>query len=71
MGKNHCISGVNWASMKKFAKFVFGEKNVVNTRIKDDKYYIIYIEKEVYEKKKAVADKFENEFLVILKPMED
>ena len=71
MGKNHCISGVNWASMKKFAKFVFGEKNVVTTSVKDDKFFFIYIKKDVYYKKKEVADKFEEDFLVILKPIDE
>lgn len=70
MAKNHCISGVNWASLKKFAKFVFGSNNVLGNRIVEDKYYIIYIDKEVYEKNPKTVDKFENEFLVSIKSQE-
>jgi len=70
MAKNHCLSGVNWASLKKFAKFVFGEKNYISSRIVNDKHYIIYIEKSVYYERKEIADKFSDEFLVVIKPMD-
>ena len=70
MGKNHCISGVNWASMKKFARFVFGEENVVTSKVVDDRHFIIYLGRETYQKKKPLVDKFENEFHIYLKPID-
>jgi len=70
MGVNHCISGVNWASLKKFAKFLFGEDKILGNRIVDNKYYILYLEKNTYNSNKVLVDKFENEFLVSVKPME-
>jgi len=70
MGKNHCINGVNWASLKKFAKFCFGSKNIVGNRIAEGlkhDTYIIYIDREKYDSSPTLVDKFENEFNVTLK----
>ena len=70
MGKNHCVSGVNWASIKKFAKFVFGDENFMSSRIVDDRHYIIYIAKSKYYETKKLVDRFEDKFLVNIKPMD-
>lgn len=71
MSKSHCISGVNWASVKKFARFTFGEKNVLSNRVVDNgKHYIIYLDKKIYWENKSIVDKFEDAFLINLKPME-
>ncbi len=73
MGKNHCINGVNWASLKKFARFIFGKDNVVGNRIVEGGMhdtYVIYIEREKYNSSPKAVDKFENEFLVTLKPQD-
>lgn len=70
MGKNHCISGVNWASLKKFAKFCFGKENFISSRVVDEKHYFIYISMEKYNSSRKLVDNFENEFLVNIKPID-
>lgn len=68
---NDYICGVNWSSMKKIAKFAFGEKNVVSFRKTDNRRYIIYITKAKFYEDKGFVDYFENFWKVSVKPLED
>ena len=69
MGKNHCINGVNWSSLRKFAEYTF-DGGVKMHKIVDDKYYLIFIDKKAYNENPVEVDKFENFFMVNLKPLE-
>ena len=67
---NYYISGVNWSSLKKFARFIFGKENLINYQVtKDGKQFIIWVEKNFYHENKEAFDKFEDEFLVNMKPL--
>lgn len=67
---NYYISGVNWSSLKKFARFIFGKENLITYQVtKDGKQFIIWVEKNFYRENKEAFDKFEDEFLVNMKPL--
>lgn len=67
---NYYISGVNWSSLKKFARFYFGEENIENyTVTKDGRHFVIWIQKDFYHKNKEAMDRFEDAFLINLKPL--
>lgn len=67
---NYYISGVNWSSLKKFAKFLFGKENILNFQVtKDGKQFIMWIDKKFYEENKEAFDKFEDAFYVNMKPL--
>lgn len=70
MAINHCISGVNWASLKKFARFVFGADKILGNRVVDNKHYIIYLDRKKYNSSIELVEAFEDEFLVNIKPMD-
>ncbi len=70
MSGNDYICGVNWSTMKKIAKFTFGEENCEHFKKTQGRHYIIYINKKVYYEKKKVAEHFENYWNVTVKPIE-
>ena len=69
MGKNHTISGVNWASVKKFAEYTFGELegNKIKTTQNGRHYYYIYVSKQTYNENIEEIRRFEDRFLVEIK----
>jgi hypothetical protein len=70
MAENDYICGVNWSTMKKIAKFVFGDSNCVSFKKTDNRRYIVFITKKVYYDKKEVVEHFENYWKVSVKPMD-
>ena len=68
---NDIICGVNWASMKKFARFSFGSENCLGFRKANKSTYIIYLEKSVFESNKKLVEDFESFFHVTIKPQID
>jgi len=69
MAQNDYISGVNWSTMKKIAKFVFGDQNV-SFRKTDNKRYFIFLEKKIYHDKKELVENFENYWNVDVRPID-
>jgi len=69
MAQNDYISGVNWSTMKKIAKFVFGDENV-SFRKTENKRYFIFLEKKRYHDKKELVESFENYWNVDVRPID-
>lgn len=67
---NHSLNGVNWSSLKKFAKFYFGESNYISDAVKDKGEYFIFLKKEFYESRIEAVNNFEKKFLVNIRPVE-
>jgi len=61
---NKYIDGVNWASLKKFAKFFFNTSYRMDNIIEANGvlYYKIYIDKVIYWENIDEVRRFENEF---------
>jgi hypothetical protein len=60
------ICGVKFASLKKFANFLF-ENKVEYGKLHNRNTYVISISKEVYDRKKKEVERFEDEFFVSVK----
>lgn len=62
------VMGVNYSTLKKFANFLF-DNSVETTKKYDGNVFVIFISKEVYDKKKPLVEKFEDEFKVTVKSL--
>ena len=69
MAQNDYICGVNWSTMKKIAKFVFGDDDVTFKKT-NNKIYIVFLEKKKYHDKKELVEHFENYWNVEIRPIE-
>ena len=68
---NYYLQGVNWSSLKKFARWAFGEDNIENYKVsKSGKEFFIYISRSYYNENKEAIESFENEFFVNMKAID-
>lgn len=68
--KQNYINGVNWATMKKIAKFVFGVENCTAFKKVNQMTYIIYIDKSTYQTRLKLVERFETFWNVTIKPID-
>jgi hypothetical protein len=63
---SQAICGVKFASLKKFANYLF-ENSVETGKLHNRSTYVIIISLEVYTRKKKEVERFEDEFFVTVK----
>ena len=68
MNKAQAIDGVKLASLKKFANYTFEDK-IEFGKLHGRSTYVLSLEKEVYDRKKEEVERFEDKFLVSIKPV--